>query len=89
MDNVADNRAGGAGDNADRTRKIWDFFLMGGVKQAFGGKFLFAFFQKFEQGAGSGHFQLLNHQLVTAFAGKSGNAAGGNDFQSVFRPDRQ
>lgn len=34
------------------------------VKQSFGGKFLFAFFQQFEQGAGAGDFQAVNDQLV-------------------------
>ena len=34
------------------------------IKPSFGGKFLFAFFQQFEQGAGAGDFQAVNDQLV-------------------------
>lgn len=34
--------------------------------------------------AGAGNFHLLDYQLVAAFAGKSGDASGGDDFKAVF-----
>jgi len=54
------------------------------VKQPFGGKFLFAFFQQLEQCTGAGNFHLFDHQLVTAFAGKSGDSSGCRYFKPVF-----
>lgn len=64
MNNITDDGAAGRSDDADGVGQKRDFLFMCLVKQSFGGKFLFAFFQQFEQGAGAGDFQAVNDQLV-------------------------
>ena len=84
MDDVADDGAGRAGNHADNPRQKGNRFFVRRIKQSFGGEFLFALFQQLQQGAGAGNFHLLDYQLVAAFAGKSGDASGGDDFEAVF-----
>ena len=54
VNNVTNDGAAGRGDNADDVRQKGNGFFVRRVEQAFGGKFLFSFFQKFEQRAGTG-----------------------------------
>ena len=64
MNNIADNRAGRAGNHPDNPRQIRNLLFMRGVKQTLAQKLLFTIFQKLQQRAGSGNFQTLNYQLI-------------------------
>ena len=84
VNNVTNDGAAGRGDDADDVRQKGNGFFVRRVEQAFGGKFLFSFIQKFEQRAGTGDFHLFDYQLIRGFAGKSSYFAGGDDFHAVF-----
>ena len=89
VEDIADDRPGGRGDDADDIRQERDGLLAGGVEKAFRFKPLFPFFQQFQKRAFAGMLHRLDDDLVFAAAGIGGQFAGDNDLQPVFRLNRK
>ena len=88
VDNIADDGAGSRSHHPDAAGQKGQGLFMRGIKQSFGGKSFFAFFQQLEQCTGAGNFHGFDNQLIRRFAGKGGNFSGGNHLKSVFRFNR-
>jgi hypothetical protein len=81
MQDVADDRAGGRGDDADHPRQERQKLLARLVEQAFGGELLLALFQELHQRADAGRLQRVDDDLVFRRTRISGELAGGDDVE--------
>ena len=64
MQDVADHRAGGRGDDADDARQIGQRLLARRVEQAFGGEHLLALLEQRHERADAGGLELVDDDLI-------------------------
>ena len=83
MEDVADDCAGRAGDDADAAREAGQGAFAGGVEDAFGGEFGFEFFECGLKGAGADGFDGLDDELILAAGLVDFDAAADEDFGTV------
>ena len=84
VEDVADHRTSGRGDDADDGGDEGQRLLSVLVEQAFGGELFLALFQKGHEGAFARRLQGLDDDLVFRLAGKSGDAAGDDHLHALF-----
>jgi hypothetical protein len=78
VDDVADDRTGRRGDDADHQRHERQQLLATVVEQALGGQPALALFQQRHQRAGAGGLEIVDDDLVFRRAGIGGQPAGGD-----------
>ena len=87
MQNVADDRAGRRGDDADDLGQERNLALAGLVEQALFGQLLAPRLEQRHQRADPGEFELLDHDLVARLAGKCRQPPGRDDFETFLGLD--
>ena len=85
VENVADDRARGRGDDANHFGQEGDELLAGGVEEAFAGELAPTLLQQGHEGADPCGLDALHHDLVGGFARKGGDLAGRDDLQPLLR----
>ena len=84
MQDVANDRAGRRGDDADHGRQIRQELLSRLVEQALGGQSALAFLEQRHQRAEAGRLQRLHHDLVLRAVRISGEPSGDYHFETCF-----
>ncbi len=84
MQDVADHRARGRRDDADRLRQIGNELLARFVEQAFGGELALALLKERHQRAEARGLQRLDDDLIFGRSGEGRELAGGNDLEAFF-----
>jgi hypothetical protein len=85
MENVADHRTGGRGDDTDDAREIGERLLARLIEQAFGGEHLLALLEQRHECADAGGLELVDDDLIGGLAGIGGDAAAHHDFEPLLR----
>ncbi len=85
MENVADHRTGGRGDDADDAREVGELLLARLIEQAFGGEHLLALLEQRHERADAGGLELVDDDLIGGLAGIGGDAAAYDDFEPLLR----
>ena len=83
MQNVADDRAGRRGDDADDLGQERNLALAGLVEQALFGQLLAPRLEQRHQRADPGELELLDHDLVARLAGEGRQPPGRDDFEPL------
>ena len=86
VQDVADDGAGGRGDDADHLGQVGQRPLARGVEQAFGGEALAPLLQHLEQRAFAGQLRLVDDDLVLGAAGVAADPAGHHQLHAVLEP---
>ena len=89
MQNIADHRPGGTGDNTDHPRHGRDRLFSFRVKQPLGGKAAAALFKLLEDRALTSNLDILNDDLIFRTAGEGRDFARDNNLEPFFRHYRQ
>jgi hypothetical protein len=89
VQDVADDRAGRRGNDADHMRQEGQGLLAFCVEEPFGGELAATFLQERHQRAGAGRLQHLDDDLVFRGAGEGGDLAGGDHLHALFRLEAQ
>ena len=87
MQNVADDRAGGRGDDAHDPRHERNLALARGVEQPLVGELLPPRLEQRHQRAGAGELELLDDDLIARLAGKRREASGRDDLEAFLGLD--
>jgi hypothetical protein len=83
---VADDGAGGRGDDADHRGQVGDRLLALLVEQAFGGQRLAARLKQGHQRADAGRLDVFDDELVARTTGIGRQPPGGDHLQALFGP---
>ena len=89
VEDVADDGAGGRGDDADDARHVGDRLLVFRIKQALGGELLLALFEQLHQRAGAGGAHGAGDQLIGRAALIGREAPRGDNFEAFFGTEGQ
>ncbi len=89
VEDIADDGAGGRGDDADGARQVGQLALALGSEEALGGELAAAVLEQGHEGAGAGRFDLLDDDLVFARAREGGEAARRDDLEAFLRLELQ
>jgi hypothetical protein len=84
VQNVANDRAGRRGDDADHRRQMRQQLLARFVEQSLGGKPLLALLEQRHERAEPGGLQRIHHDLVLRAPGIGGQPAGDGDLETGF-----
>ena len=85
MENVADHRAGGRGDDTDGTRQKGQRLFAIDCEQAFGSKLGLELFEQRHQRAFARQFHPFDHDLIFGAAGIGGEFASGDHLHPILR----
>ena len=83
VENVADHRPGGRGDDADDLGQVGHGLFAVVVEQALGGQGLAPVLEQLEQGAFAGRFYVVDDDLVLRAPRIGGQPAAADDFEAV------
>ena len=89
VQNIADNRACRACDNANGCWHFWNFLFAVLIKQAFTRQHPAAIFKLFQQCTFTSNFDLANNDLIFRLTGKGGQTTRGDHLKPFFRLDRK
>ena len=89
VDDVADDGAGGRGDDADALREGGEWALAGGVEEAFGEEAGLELLEGELERAGSARLQRFGDELELAAALVDGDAAADEDGEAVSRAEAE
>ena len=89
VQDVANDGAGRAGDNADRARIEGDGRLAGRIEQALARQFDLQPFELGQEGAGAGRLHRFDHDLVRRPRRVGGDLAGDDDLEACLRLDAE